>query len=218
MATKRELAEAIMLMHAEYDDMKPIEGPRLDMWWEALKNFPDGVIRASVTRYLMANHFKPQLADIVEGCARQLDGNWLGAEEAWALAPKHESDSAMLTAEISEALAAAQPLIDRRDLTAARMAFKETYGRLVERAKIEGRMPAYFASFGSDAERRATMLAGAVQKGQVTLEYAVRALPEYGSSIARMVGVTNHPLLAAPSEESRAKIKQALSMLRLGHE
>jgi hypothetical protein len=214
MSTKRELGEAIALLRAEYDDMKPIDGARLEMWWEALRHFPDGSVKASAIRHLKTSHFKPQLADIVKGCEAQIEGQWLGADEAWALMPKSESDSAMLTDEIAQAMAAASTLIEGGDKVAARMAFKDAYNRLVEKAKTEGRGPRFFPSFGSDAAGRVSMMANAVQKGQITLDAATHALPEYGADIVRMCGVSSHPLLAAPTEEGKAKVKALLANLK----
>jgi hypothetical protein len=218
MTTKRELVEAIALLRAEYDDMKPVDGPRLEMWWEALRGFPDGAVRASATRHLKTSHFKPQLADIVKGCEAQIEGQWLGADEAWAMMPKSECDSAMLTDEIAQAMAAASTLLEGGDKVAARMAFRDAYTRQVEKAKLEGRAPRYFPSFGSDAVGRVTMLANAVQKGQITLEGATEALPEHGADIVRMCGVTQHPLLAGPSAENRARLQSLLQTLRLSNE
>lgn len=215
MSTKVEIAKAIALLTAEYD--LPAFGPeRITMWMEALACFPDGVVTKATTHYIKSNKFKPQLADIIEGCAKQLDGNWLGADEAWALMPKDEHSSAMLSPEMAEALALAQPLIAKCDYTAARMAFKDAYTRLMEKAKLEGRMPAYFPSFGADPGRRVTMLVTAVQKGQVSAEDAAKMLPEHAQDVLRMCGVTNHPLLAGPSAEDKARLKAALQTLRIG--
>lgn len=214
MSTKRELVEVIAMLRAEYDDMKPVDGQRLDMWWEAVKNFPDGAVRAAATRHITTSHFKPQLADIVKGCAAQLDGNWIGADEAWALMPKSESDSAMLTDEIAQAMAAASSLIEGGDKVAARMAFKDAYGRLVEKAKIEGRMPRFFPSFGTDAAGRVTVLANAVRAGQITLDRATTALPEYGPDIVRMCGIKQHPLLAGPSQADKDRLKAILLTMK----
>lgn len=214
MATRKELAEAIMLLTAEFDDMKPVEGPRLEMWWEALRGFPDGAVRASAVRYVTSNHFKPQLADIIKGCEAQSEGLWMGADEAWALMPKSESDSAMLTDEIAQAMAAASALLEMGDKVAARMAFKDAYNRLIEKAKVEGRQPRFFPSFGSDPLGRVTMLSNAVMKKQITLEHATTALPEHAPDIVRMCGVTKHPLLAAPSTEGKARIQALLADMR----
>jgi hypothetical protein len=216
MTTKRELVEAIALLTAEYDDMRPVEGPRLEMWWDALRQFPDGSVKASAARHLKTSHFKPQLADIVKGCEAQIEGQWLGADEAWALMPKSEHESAMLTDEIAQAIAAATPLLEVGDRVAARMAFKDAYTRLVEKAKTEGRSPRFFPSFGSDPVGRVTMLTNAVQKGQITADGAVKALPEHGASILRAVGVTNHPLLAAPKPENIARLKALMLTLKMG--
>lgn len=214
MSTKRELVEAVALLRAEYDDMNPVDGQRLEMWWDALKGFPDGAIKASAVRHITTSQFKPHLADIVKGCAAQLDGNWIGPDEAWALMPKSESDSAMLTDEIAQAMAAATPLLEMGDKVAARMAFKDAYGRLVEKAKIEGRLPRFFPSFGSDAAGRVTVLANAVRAGQITLDHATNVLPEYGPDIVRMCGVTKHPLLAGPSQEAKDRLKQLLLTMK----
>lgn len=214
MTTRRELVEVVALLRAEYEDMKAVDGPRLDMWWEALKHFPDGSVRASAARHIATSEFKPQLANIVKGCAAQLDGDWIGADEAWALMPKTESDSAMLTDEIAQAMAAATPLLEMGDKVAARMAFKDAYGRLVEKAKIEGRMPRFFPSFGSDPASRVAMLANAVRAGQIALDRATEVLPEYGPDIVKMCGVTKHPLLAGPSQKDKDRLKALLLTMK----
>lgn len=217
MATKRELSEAIALLRAEFQDMPTFDKIRLDMWWRALEHFPDGAIQRAAESHITTSKFKPQLADIVQACAAQLDGSWLNADEAWALMPKSEGESAMLTNEIAEAMAAASPLLESGDKNAARMAFRAAYERLVGKAKIEGRQPKFFPSFGTDAATRVTMLASAVQKGQMTLEHATEALPEYAPDLVRMLGVKNHPLLAGPSDATRAKLREVLATLRLGN-
>lgn len=214
MTTKIELGNAIALLQAEYTDMGEVVGPRLEMWWESLKGFPDGAVSSAVSQYLKTSHFKPQLADIVKLCEGMSGGGWLGVEEAWALMPKHESESAMLTDEIAQAIAVATPLIEQGDRVAARMAFKDAYTRLVERAKLEGRQPRYFPSYGTDKHGAVAMLAKAVQVGQIPLERALEWKPEAATEIVKMVGVRNHPLLAAPSESGKAAVKALLSDLR----
>lgn len=215
MSTKKELAQAVALLHAEFEAMKPIEGPRLQMWWKALQNFPDGAVIASAERFITTSHFPPQLADIVKLCEAQVQGLWLGPDEAWALVPKSEHDSAMLTDEIAQAVAAAQPLLDAGDAVAARMAFKDAYQRLVEQAKIAGRQPRFFPSFGTDTYGRIRMLAAAVQRGQVSTELAIGWQPEHATEIVKMAGIASHPLLAPPSEKGKAAVKALLADLRV---
>jgi len=214
MTTMQELSKAIVVLQAEYSDLGEIVGPRLEMWWEALKAFPDGAVMAAAIQHLKSSHFKPQLADIAKLCAAQLDGQWLGVDEAWALMPKSEHESAMLTNEIAQAIAAATPLIESGDRVAARMAFKDCYGRLVERAKLEGRQPRYFPSYGTDRHGVVSMLAKAVQTGQVSLDAALEWKPECATEIVKMAGVKNHPLLAGPSEHGKAAVKALLADMR----
>ena len=212
---KMEIAKAIALLTAEYD-LPPFGPDRIQMWGEALSCFPPGSVTRSTTNYIKTNKFKPQLADIVNGCSAQMAGNWLGPDEAWALMPKSESDSAMLTDEIAQAMAAASPLLEAGDKVAARMAFKDAYTRLTDKAKVEGRQPVFFPSFGTDAPGRVTVLANAVRVGQISLDRATEALPEYAPDIVRMCGVTKHPLLAGPTDEQRAKAKALLLTLKVG--
>lgn len=212
---KQEIAKAIALLTAEYD-LPPFGPERITMWMEALSCFPTGAVARSAANYIKTNKFKPQLADIVEGCAAQLDANWLGADEAWALVPRTEHASAMMTDEIAQAVASVSQMMERQDWTAARMAFKDAYIRSVERAKLEGRLPVYFPSFGTDAAGRVTMLTTAVQKGQITMERATAALPEYAADIVKMCGVTKHPLLEGPSEADKQRLKSLLLTMQVG--
>jgi hypothetical protein len=210
---EHEIAQAIALLTAEYD-LPAFSDERIEMWMEALRHFPTGSVMASTRNYIRTNRFKPQMADIVAGCASQLDGNWLGADEAWALMPKSEIDSAMLTDEMAQAMAAASPLLEMGDKVAARMAFRDTYNRLIDRAKLEGRCPTYFPSFGTDEAGKVAMLANAVNAKQISLDRATLALPEHASSVVRMVGVKSHPLLAGPTPEGKERLKSLLLTLQ----
>jgi len=215
MTTKDEFLKCMALLKAEFPDEKPVEGARREMWWSALGSYPDGVLMAAVTRHIRNSSFFPHLNDLLKGCDAQTDGGWLGVEEAWALMPKSEHESAMLTDEIAQAIAVAAPLIESGDRVAARMAFKDCYTRLVERAKLEGRQPRYFPSYGSDKHGAVAMLAKAVQVGQIPLERALEWKPEHATEIVKMAGVRNHPLLAAPSEAGKAAVKALLADLRV---
>lgn len=211
---KIEIAKAIALLTTEYD-LKEFTKERIDAWMRALSQFPAGSVTRSVENFMRTSQFKPQLADIVKGCEAQVTGGWLSADEAWARMPKSEADSAMMTNEISEAMAAASPLLEQGDRVAARMAFKAAYERLVELAKVECRQPLYFASFGTEKSQHGAMLANAVQAGQLSLDRAVELRPEFGADIVAMVGVKNHPLLAVPSEKGRAAVKALLLTLKV---
>lgn len=189
------------------------------LYWEGLKRFDFEAVERAMwahTQNTDNGQFMPKIADVVRILQRDADNQWLGADEAWALVPKSESDSAMLTDEIAQAIAAATPLLEVRDKVAARMAFKDCYTRLVEKAKAEGRAPHYFPSFGTEPSGRVVMLADAVRKKQIGLDAAVGSLPEYGPDIVRQCGVTNHPLLAGPKPENVQRLKALLLTLKMG--
>lgn len=214
MTTRSDLGQAIALLQLEYSTMPPVTGARLEMWWKAMQAFPDGAVTAAAEQHIKTNHFPPQLADIVKLCSAQIDGQWLGADEAWALMPKSEHDSAMLTNEIAQAMASASSLLEMGDKVAARMAFKDAYNRLVEQAKIAGRAPRYFPSFGGDKLGHAAVLSQAVLRGQIPLQQALEYKPELATEILGMADVESHPLLAAPSEKGKAVVKALLADLR----
>lgn len=92
---------------------------------------------------------------------------WLSADEAWSRAPKIENQPAVMTLEVAQALAAAQPLIATGDTVAARMAFKGCYDRLVERAKVERRGPEYFVSPGGSYEDQLAVRDEGVRMGML---------------------------------------------------
>lgn len=210
-----EFAKAMAFLKAEYPNMAPVIGPRREMWWTALAGYADGVVMAAVTNHIRTSSFEPHLNDILKGCDAQTDGGWLGVEEAWAMMPKSEHESAMLTDEIAQAIAAATPLLEEGDRVAARMAFKDAYLRLVERAKLEGRKPRYFPSYGTDKHGVVSMLAKAVQVGQIGLDAALEWKPEHATEIVKMAGIKSHPLLAGPSEKGKAAVKALLADLRM---
>lgn len=212
---KTEIAKVITLLTAEYG-LEQFTRDRIDMWMRALSSFPAGSVVASAENYMRTNKFKPQLADIVQGCMTQVPNAWLSADEAWALMPKSEMDSCMLTNETAQAMAAADPLLQSGDRVAARMAFKGAYERLVETAKVEGRQPVFFPSLGGDVPGRAAMLGAAVKAGQYQLEAAINIAPEFAHEIVQLSGVRNHPLLSAPSANGRAKLDALMLTLKAG--
>lgn len=100
-----------------------------------------------------------------------------GADEAWAMIPRDEFTSAVMTEEMAEALHIAQPLLDEGDQVAARMAFKEAYARIVDANKRNGIKPKWFPSLGHDKEGREVVLVEAVRLGRLGVEHAAKLLP-----------------------------------------
>lgn len=126
--------------------------------------------------------FTPKPADISYQIERRMPVTWLDADEVWAKMPMAQGKPVMLKSgfydyrgiepppaimceETTRALADAQPLLDRGEETAARMAFKATYTRLAALAKMEGRAPKYFVSPGGSPEQQQEVRAEGIRLG-----------------------------------------------------
>lgn len=116
------------------------------------------------------------LADVIDRI-EHADGH-PGPEEAWALVPVSEDDSTVWTDEIAQAAGIAHPLIARGDLVAARLAFKDAYSRLLEKAREERRTPVWRPSLGRDRRLREAALTKAIELQRLTRDRAQAYLPE----------------------------------------
>lgn len=161
---KNEIARAISLLITEYD-LPAFSPDRIEMWMKALVNFPAGSVLRAVENHVRSSRFKPQLADIVAGCQAQVGGAWLSADEAWAQVPKQENKPGLLNDVTAKALSVAYDLLAAGDETAARMAFKGAYQRLVEQAKIAGQQPKYWISPGGTHQEMEAMRDEGVRLG-----------------------------------------------------
>jgi hypothetical protein len=213
---KIEIVKLIALLATEYPNMPAFSDDRIEMWIEQLSVFPPGSVMQAGKNHMRTSRFAPQLAEIVAACQAQAGGGWLGADEAWAMMPKSEAQSAMMTNELSQAMAAASPLLEEGEQNAARMAFRATYSRLVEQAKIEGRAPRYFLSQGTDFNGRIEVLATAVRAKQIGLDAAISLLPSAANELTSAAGAPNRALLSGPSAAGMAKVKQLMSSLKQG--
>lgn len=222
MASREQIAKSIALLVLEFPEMKPqdsekaISRERFELWVAALTPFEDEVVVKAVQDFISTSRFKPHVADIVDRCNSQLDGQWLGADEAWSRVAKSERESCIHTQESAEAWSIAEPVFNDRDINGARMAFRDCYNRLVSKAKLEGRKPIYFPSLGVDTNGRISCLVGAIQAQQMALQNAMDLMPEHAVQIIQMSGVKNHPLLAGPTQEGKQKLKELMATLRIG--
>ena len=127
-------------------------------------------------------------ADIVD----RLPGGHPGPEEAWSVigpSLQNESLTVVWTDQMREAFGVALGLAD--DPTAARMAFKETYTKLVNEARSRNQGPKWSVSAGTDKQHRELIVQEAVKAGKLMPEYANQFLPlpePTGSHLARLRG------------------------------
>lgn len=113
------------------------------------------------------------MAAIIE----RLDDGRPGPEEAWAMLPMQESQSTVWTAEMAQAFGVAYPLITAGELIPARMAFKESYLRLVTQARDDKTPVDWCVTLGEDKSTHESILRQAVAKGRLKIEYAQQFYP-----------------------------------------
>ena len=168
---------------------KPALGDRqIGLYFAALADKPMDAVRAAVLAHMrdpQRGRFMPVPADVIaqiDGMVEQQDGR-PGAEEAWALALRgqDEADTIVWTAEMSQAWAVARVVLP--DEVGARMAFKETYARLVAENR-RARLPAVWTvSLGHDPQRRDAAIGAAVSAGRLPASEMPVALPEPRSDL-----------------------------------
>jgi hypothetical protein len=147
----------------------------VSMAFDVLSGFSLAMVQDALKQHARSSRFAPVPADVFGLLASKLPQH-VGADEAWslALASFDESATVVLTAEISQARAAAWPVWECGDKVGARMAFKAAY----ERAMAGAGVPVWYVSEGFDADARGVAVAEAVRLGRVGHEVAARyALP-----------------------------------------
>jgi hypothetical protein len=138
-----------------------------------LSAYPESQVLGALSRCRKECRGMLTVADVVS----RLDDGRPGVEEAWAMLPKNEADSAVWTAETSQAFGVAVGLLDRGDAIAARMAFKESYTRLVQQARDAGKPVQWQVTLGHSESGREAVLLEAAAKGRITLERAREFVP-----------------------------------------
>lgn len=107
----------------------------------------------------------------LDAIVSRIDFGHPGPEEAWAMCPRDEASTVVWTDEIAEAFGVAAPLLET-DEVGARMAFRETYTRLLQQARDERRRPKWNASLGHDRAGRESALRDAVALGRLSRGHA----------------------------------------------
>jgi hypothetical protein len=143
-------------------------------WFRTLAGYDMPTLSAAFSAHMrdpVNGKFQPLPGHIVEQIERaaKLDGR-PGQEEAWAisLGARSEDETVVWTHECAQAWAAAKPVMDIGDEVGARMAFKETYSRLVAEARARFEPALWEVSEGFDGERRRIALARAIETGRIS--------------------------------------------------
>lgn len=146
-----------------------------------LKNFKREQISKALAKCRAEIRTFPTMADILV----RLDDGRPGPEEAWAMIPQDEEASVVWTEEMREAYGIARPLLLDDDPIAARMAFKESYTRLVADARRSNYRVSWNVSLGHSESGRAIALKIAVERGYIAIEHAKAIVPEIEHSVTK---------------------------------
>lgn len=108
--------------------------------------------------------FGPKPADILYQIERRMPQR-VGADEAWTMLPRSESDTVVWTDEMAEAYGISK---HEHEGTASRMAFRAAYDRICERNKLSKIQPKWIVSIGWGDSRKAEVLREAIKLGRIT--------------------------------------------------
>lgn len=192
MSAQKEIAKALAAMTKLMPGGERIDASAGDYLIKALSGYDQQAVLDSLNRCFRELKFFPTISEIID---RINDGR-PGAEEAWALCPKHDGSAAYLNDEIIEASNTATNLLHNGgDMVSARMVFKEVYERIVKNNRATGKRPDWFLSraYGPGSEwTNEAALQYAIEKGRIPAPEAKLLLPEMTvPGEQKQIGVTD---------------------------
>lgn len=138
------------------------------------------------------------------------------ANEAWAVALRgfDEAQTIITNEEINEAMQAARPILDAGDEVGARMAFRDSYERIVSTNRIKGVLPKWYPSLGSDKRLREMVIADAADKGVIDGAHYLPMLPPRtsGDGAGVVALLENKPIPSDLSPKARHKLAEIRAM------
>ncbi|ENG6258242.1 hypothetical protein ACRJ4Z_004379 [Yersinia enterocolitica] len=166
-----------------------------------LSDYPYDEICKALARVRKEHVGKLTLKAIID--RMQKPGTRPAANEAWALSlpAQDESNTVVWTDEMSQAWTIALPVLESGDKVGARMAFIQTYERLVAAAEAENKSPCWRVSQGWDTEKRVQAISTAKNAGLLPAPIANKYLPSPNVSNAR------------PSKDGQARVQSYVSAL-----
>lgn len=149
------------------------------------------------------------LAAIIE----RLDDGRPGAEEAWALLPKTEDDSAVISSDMRVAMGPALALLGDGEVIAARMAFLELYRRRVAMARAEHEPVSWFVTLGHDPAGRVAPLVDAVKLGRIPKSQAVLAAGGAAEKVIAAIGDSTQRKIEGPAPDRESVPEMARELI-----
>jgi hypothetical protein len=152
---------------------------------------------AKVMALDLARYPEKQLFGALESCRRELKGRLTIAEiinrlddgrptadAAWAIMAQGQDEAVtiVINNEMAQAMQYARHLV-QDDRVAARMAFKDSYQKIVAEARNSALAPSWFPSLGHDPSLRAEALQRALDQGILTAEQVSPIMPNMKPSL-----------------------------------
>jgi hypothetical protein len=209
-------SKLIAVLNGVYDFYRQeLTGFAIEVWLSiSLKYGVDETVKA-LSAHLYdkdRGRFMPTPADIVKQLSPDGADGRPGPEEAWAMCPLAERDSAVWTDEMAQAFGVVAHMVERNDQIGARMAFKEAYARLVTEARADNKPTRWVATLGTDHHGRHACLKAAVAASRI----GVAAALELDPSLTLLAAPAGLPALPAPEISETGRRKVAEMLLRMG--
>lgn len=187
---KREFLQVLTTTMELYGKPAPSKEVAL-VWWGKLADYDITQVRRAFDRHISESRFAPMPADIMV---------FIGARhghpepnEAWGIALKSSDEQITVcwTEQIAYAFEAASPILKAGDEVGARMAFLETYKRLINEAQAG---PVWRMSYGECPHMRVDAEKQAIKAG--------------------LLGAPQSPHLFLPAPKQSADISAKIAELR----
>ncbi len=184
------------------------------MMAEDLCAYPVATVRTALKACRLEVKGKLAMADILQR-VQAADGR-PGRDEAWsiALTASDESDTVVMTAEIHQAMAAAQPVLALGDKVGARMAFMSAYERLVTKARSDAVPASWSVSLGFDPVRRVAAIESAVRMQLITQQSGAKYLADLRISPITADGQAIAGLITGATVQASPKLREKLAEVR----
>lgn len=162
-----------------------------------LEGYEPAAVHGALARCRREVQGRLTLAAIIE----RLDDGRPGAEEAWAMLPKDEGASAVISSDMRCAMEPALELLAQGDPIAARMAFVEVYRRRVSIARADRERVTWHVSMGHDAAGRAPVLIDAMRRKRISREQALLAAGPSAEQVHAAILEDAPPAITGPAVE-----------------
>lgn len=143
------------------------------LFFRSLQEYPFEYVAGAMAAHIKdpsRGQFVPKPADLIYQIEGALSSDSRpGVEEAWAiaLAAVDENETIVWTEEMSAAFWTCKPVLDQGDEVGARMAFKESYSRLVNAARKAGTPVKWQVTPGKNRQRHLIVYQRNVELGRL---------------------------------------------------